>query len=201
MIFNSITYLIFLCFAGGLYWMLPKTSRLWLIFLASAAFYGFWRPEFLAVMFISSVTDYFVALRIESSESMKARKMWLGVSLFVNLGLLFYFKYLFFIVDNAGIILNLFGINTNIPLMNIILPLGISFYTFETISYVVDVYRGFIPAERSFVMYACFVTFFPKLIAGPVLRAAEMLPQFSIRNSFKLEVFLSGLQRILFGYC
>lgn len=199
MIFNSVTYILFLTLMVGLFWLLPKTPRLWLIFLASSTFYGFWRPEFLAVMFLSAITDYVVAMRIEATEDSAQRRSWLLLSLTVNLGLLSYFKYLFFIVDNAVTVLNVFGIEARAPILNIVLPLGISFYTFETISYVVDVYRRFIPAERSFVMYGCFVTFFPKLVAGPILRAAEMLPQFSAEPVFRLDTFVSGLQRILFG--
>lgn len=199
MIFNSVTYVLFLTLTVGLFWILPKPPRLWLIFLASSTFYGFWRPEFLAVMFLSAITDYVVAMRIEATEDTAQRRSWLLLSLAVNLGLLCYFKYLFFIVDNAVTVLHVFGIEARAPILNIVLPLGISFYTFETISYVVDVYRRFIPAERSFVMYGCFVTFFPKLVAGPILRAAEMLPQFAAEPVFRLDTFVSGLQRILFG--
>jgi D-alanyl-lipoteichoic acid acyltransferase DltB (MBOAT superfamily) len=199
MIFNSVTYLLFLTLTVGLFWVLPTRPRLWLIFLASSSFYGFWRPEFLGVMFLSAVTDYFVAMRIEATDVTAKRRWWLLLSLGVNLGLLCYFKYLFFFVDNAVVVLNLLGVEVRAPVLNIVLPLGISFYTFETISYVVDVYRRFIPAERSFVMYGCFVTFFPKLVAGPILRAAEMLPQFSAAPVFRLETFVSGLRRILFG--
>ncbi|AAU92782.1 putative alginate O-acetyltransferase [Methylococcus capsulatus str. Bath] len=199
MIFNSVTYLLFLGVTVGLFWLLPKRPRLWLILLASSTFYGFWRPEFLAVMFLSAATDYFVALRMEATEVQARRRGWLLLSLGVNLGLLGYFKYLFFIVDNAVAVLNLLGAEVRAPALNIVLPLGISFYTFETISYVVDVYRRFIPAERSFVMYGCFVTFFPKLVAGPILRAAEMLPQFTAEPVFRPGAFVSGLRRIVFG--
>ena len=199
MIFNSVTYLLFLALVVSLFWVLPKQQRLWLIFLASSTFYGFWRPEFLAIMFLSATTDYFVAMRIEATQNQASRRWWLLLSLSVNIGLLCYFKYLFFVVDNAVTVLNLFGMDVRAPVLDIVLPLGISFYTFETISYVVDVYRRFIPAERNFVMYGCFVTFFPKLVAGPILRAAEMLPQFAVEPVFRLDTFVSGLRRILFG--
>ena len=199
MIFNSITYLLFLTLTVGLFWVLPKTPRLWMILLASSTFYGFWRPEFLLVMLLSAATDYFVAIKMEASEDLTIRRRWLALSLSVNLGLLCYFKYLFFIVGNAVNVLNFFGVSIQVPMLNVILPLGISFYTFETISYIVDVYRRFIPAEKSFLMYGCFVTFFPKLVAGPILRASEMLPQFLVAPVFRLDVFVSGLQRILYG--
>lgn len=199
MIFNSVTYLLFLVLTASLFWTLPKKPRLLMICLASALFYGFWRPEFLVVMFLSAATDYFVAIQMEGAKTLSTRRCWLALSLAVNLGMLFYFKYLLFFVDNAVAVASFFGTKLAVPSLNIILPLGISFYTFETISYVVDVYRGFIKAERSFVMYACFVTFFPKLVAGPVLRASEMLPQFDAKPVFRLETFVSGLKRIVFG--
>ncbi len=150
-------------------------------------------------MFFSATTDYYAAMRIEATEDRVKRRWWLLLSLAVNVGLLCYFKYLFFVVDNAVTVLTLFGMEVRAPVLDIVLPLGISFYTFETISYVVDVYRKFIPAERSFVMYGCFVTFFPKLVAGPVLRAAEMLPQFAVEPVFRMDTFISGLRRIIFG--
>jgi alginate O-acetyltransferase complex protein AlgI len=199
MIFNSVTYLLFLTLVVCLFWLLPKQARLWLIFLASSTFYGFWRPEFLAIIFLSAITDYYAAMHIEASEDRTIRRRWLLFSLAVNLGMLCYFKYLFFVVDNAAAVLSIFDINIRAPAFDIVLPLAISFYTFETISYVVDVYRKFIPAERSFVMYGCFVTFFPKLVAGPILRAAEMMPQFAAKSVFRLDTFVSGLRRILFG--
>lgn len=198
MIFNSVTYILFLAIVVILYWQLPIRPRLWLICIASCVFYGFWRPEFLLIMFASAATDFFVARKLDATPHESSRKRWLILSLAVNLGLLCYFKYLFFVVDNAVAVMRFFGSPVSTPALNIILPLGISFYTFEAISYVVDVYRRIIPAERSFVKYGCFITFFPKLVAGPILRAAEMLPQFE-RAQFRMGDFASGLQRILYG--
>ena len=199
MIFNSVTYLCFLVLTVCLFWLLPKRPRLWLIFLSSLTFYGFWRPEFLAVMLLSAATDYFGAMRIEATDVLLKRRLWLAVSLLVNLGLLFYFKYLLFVVDNAVVVMRFFGSAVHSPIMNIVLPLGISFYTFETISYSVDVYRKLIRAERDFLRYGCFVTYFPKLIAGPILRASELLYQLDAKPHFRLEMFVSGLKRLLFG--
>jgi alginate O-acetyltransferase complex protein AlgI len=199
MIFNSVTYLLFLAAAVSLFWLLPKRLRLWMIFLSSATFYGFWRPEFLSVMLLSAATDYFVAKRIEATEILKQRRIWLIVSLIVNLGLLFYFKYLLFVVDNMMVVFHFFGVEVQSPVLNIVLPLGISFYTFQTISYTVDVYRRFIPAERDFILYGCFVMYFPQLVAGPILRAGELLYQLDAKPVFRLDTFVSGLRRILFG--
>lgn len=199
MIFNSVTYIIFLILTVCLFWLLPKRPRLWMIFLASMTFYGFWRPEFLAVMLFSAATDYFVAMRIEATEVLKKRRLWLLLSLAVNLGLLFYFKYLLFVTDNAVVVMRFFGVEVQSPILDIVLPLGISFYTFQTISYTVDVYRKFIPAERDFVLYGCFVMYFPQLVAGPILRAGELLYQLDAKPNFRLDTFVSGLRRILYG--
>jgi len=198
MIFNSLTYLIFLSSIVILYWSLPLKPRLYLIFLASLVFYGFWRVEFIPVMLISVITDYFLALKIASSERIRKKQL-LILSLFINIGLLFYFKYLIFFSDNAIGFANLLGITVNPILLNIILPLGISFYTFQTISYTVDVYRNQINPEKNFILYACYVIFFPQLIAGPVLRASEVIYQFSKRPPFKWEFIVVGLRRIIYG--
>lgn len=199
MIFNSVTYLLFLAVAACLFWLLPKRPRLWMILLSSLTFYGFWRPEFLAIMIASAATDFFVARRIEATAELSERRRWLMASLAVNLGFLLYFKYLFFVVDNATVAMRWIGFDIRSPVLDIVLPLGISFYTFQTISYTVDVYRRFIRAERDFVLYGCFVTFFPQLVAGPILRARELLHQLDARPLFRLDTFVSGLRRILFG--
>jgi D-alanyl-lipoteichoic acid acyltransferase DltB (MBOAT superfamily) len=171
-----------------------------MILLASLTFYGFWRPEFLSVMLVSAVTDFFAAQRIESGVSDRCRRRWLLVSLFVNIGLLFYFKYLFFVVDNAVATLHVIGYDEiQVPALSIVLPLGISFYTFQTISYTVDVYRKLMAAEKDLVLYGCFVTFFPQLVAGPILRGSELLGQLAAKPRFKLDTFSNGIRRIVFG--
>ncbi len=138
MIFNSVTFLLFLAIAAGLYWLLPRRPRLWMIFLASLTFYGFWRVEFLPVMLASTLVDYVAARVIHGSEDERRRRVFLGLSLTVNLGLLFYFKYLIFFAENAAGLLRTLGLDVADPAFSIILPLGISFYTFQTISYSAD---------------------------------------------------------------
>jgi D-alanyl-lipoteichoic acid acyltransferase DltB (MBOAT superfamily) len=199
MIFNSITYLIFLTLSVTAYWASSGQLRQLLILSFGLTFYGFWRPEFLLLMLASTLTDFIIAIWIEGSKNLLHRKVLLWTSIAINLGLLCYFKYLYFFFDSASVILTFMGREFTSPALNIILPLGISFYTFEAISYVVDVYRKFIPAERNLVSYGCFITFFPKLIAGPVLRAAELLPQFKEKLNFHANIFVSGLSRILLG--
>ncbi len=199
MIFNSVTFLAFLCVVLLLYWTLPRRARLWMLFIASLTFYGFWRWEYLPVMLGSAVTDYLVSLRIAATENRKRRRRLLLISLVVNLGLLFYFKYLQFTVDNVWVGLRALGVVTPPPILDIILPLGISFYTFQTISYTVDVYRKQTEPLREFVLYGCFVTFFPQLVAGPVLRLAEVTPQLDRRPKFTQTAFAGGLRRVLMG--
>ena len=199
MTFNSVTYLVFLTLVVCLFWLLPKRPRLWMIFSSSLVFYGFWRPEFIILMLFSAGTDFVAAKQMEKRGSLAARRGWLMLSLTVNLALLFYFKYLLFFVDNAVVVLRFFGVDVQAPVLNIILPLGISFYTFQTISYTVDVYRKLIPAEKDFLLYGCFVTFFPQLVAGPILRGGELLQQLCQKPVFRLEMFVSGLRRIIVG--
>jgi len=198
MIFNSLTYFLLLIFVVVLYWVLPYRSRLLLIFTASMAFYGFWRVEFLPVMLASTLVDFLVSRRMPGASD-RGKKLLLMTSLIVNLGLLFYFKYLIFFAVNAIGFANLLGANIDPIFLHIILPLGISFYTFQTISYTVDVYRGFIKPEQDFLLYACYVTFFPQLVAGPVLRAAEVIHQFAKRAPFDWDDITMGVRRILYG--
>lgn len=200
MIFNSLTYLLFLAIVVTLYWVLPYRARLLLIFSASLIFYGFWRIEFLPVLLLSIFVDWSVAQQMRG-RSDRNRFYLLLISLIFNLGLLFYFKYLIFFADNAIGLANLLGAEIDPIALKIILPLGISFYTFQTISYSVDVYRRVIEPERDFVLYACYVTFFPQLVAGPVLRAAEVIHQFANRAVFSSEHLFAGIRRILYGLC
>ena len=181
-----------------LYWTLSRNLRLLLVFTSSLVFYGFWRVEFVPVMLFSVIADYFIALKIPSA-TLKRKKKLIFLSILINLGLLFYFKYLIFFANNAIGFLNILGFELDPIFLKIILPLGISFYTFQTISYSVDVYRGFIKPEKNFVLYASYVTFFPQLVAGPVLRASEIIHQLSERSNFSIKVFFEGIKRIIFG--
>lgn len=199
MIFNSVTFLLFLGLVVALYWPLPQRGRQWLITISSLMFYGFWRPEFTLVMLASASTDYFVGLQIARSDVNRIRRRWLYLSFAVNLGFLFYFKYLFFVVGNGFALARVLGFDVTDPVLNIVLPLGISFYTFETISYSVDVYRKTIEPERDFLSYACFITYFPKLIAGPILRAHQLIPQLKAPTPLSLGDFTEGMRRILVG--
>ena len=199
MIFNSVTYLIFLSIVTILFWVLSIRARLYLIFTASIAFYGFWKVEFVSLMLISAINDYWMSILISESNSRFKKKIFLSISLFVNLGLLFVFKYLYFFTENLQSFINAIGFSVSLPIYDLILPLGISFYTFQTISYTVDVYRGFIKPQRDFITYGCYVMFFPQLVAGPILRASEVIDQFLSKNQFKSSYIVYGIERILYG--
>ena len=144
MIFNSVTYIVFLLIVVPLFWILNLRLRLYLIFFSSILFYSFWRYDFVVLMLFSSIIDYFMSINIYETENNVKRKIYLYISLTVNLGLLFIFKYLYFFTENLQGLLNSFNSTIQLPLFELILPLGISFYTFQTISYTVDVYRKFI---------------------------------------------------------
>ena len=201
MIFNSVTFVVFLVMVVVLYWTLPLKAKKWMLLVVSCAFYGFWRWEYLSIMFVSALTDYYTALAIgDTPVENKTKRRWLlAITLFVNLGLLCYFKYLYFFTENTNGLMQWVGIGYQFPLMHVLLPFGISFYTFETISYTVDVYRGLIKPEKTFINYALFVTFFPKLVAGPIQRASELLVQLKTRPSFQLDFIAEGVKRILYG--
>jgi D-alanyl-lipoteichoic acid acyltransferase DltB (MBOAT superfamily) len=200
MIFNSITFLIFLTIVVILYWQLPRVARLWMISIMSLVFYGFWKPQYTLLLIFAAVLDYYVAQAIDKRQNPVSRRNFLILSLVLNLGLLVYFKYLIFFRDNIQDVLNVFGSSSLLlPHLKIILPIGISFYTFETISYTVDVYRRHIKPEKHFISYLSFLLYFPHLIAGPVLRAADILPQFDNRRIFKWGHIIEGFKRIVFG--
>ena len=199
MIFNSLTYLIFLALVIPLYWALPRTGRLLLIFAAGILFYGFWRFDFLAVLLFSIVFDFFSARIIHGAKDARTRRNFLFLSLTINLGLLAFFKYFYFLHDSAAGIASLFGIEIAPTTLKIILPIGISFYTFHSMSYIIDVYRGFVSPVRSFLLFFNYVVFFPQLVAGPILRAGEMIWQLDKRPAFKLSDVQLGLSRIAIG--
>ncbi|MEP1143699.1 MAG: MBOAT family O-acyltransferase [Henriciella sp.] len=199
MIFNSITYTLFLLVVVTLYWFLPRRVRLVGLFAASLTFYGFWSVPFISVMMASVVTDYVAALRIDKARSERVKSAWLYASLIVNLGLLVFFKYYYFLSGNIEGIASMFGYEVGLPYIHIILPIGISFYTFQSISYTLDVRRGFIQPERDFVLFGVYVMFFPQLVAGPILRAREVIPQLIQRPAFATSNIAEGMRRILAG--
>jgi len=199
MIFNSFTYVFFLAIVVVVYWLLPRRPRQLFLFAASITFYGFWRFDYVLIMLASAFTDFFAAINIHKAKEPAKRRLWLALSLAVNFGLLFYFKYANFVVGNINGLAHLIGRDDLLATWSVVLPVGISFYTFQTVSYTVDVYRGRIEPIREPLLYGLFVTFFVHLVAGPILRAAEVIPQLDRRKPFEVEFLASGLWLILNG--
>ena len=197
--FVSITFGFFLLTVFLLFWALPKKMfRLQnsLILIASFIFYGLWDWRFLGLIVMSSVVDYIVALKAVRSSN---PKRWMWVSLTVNLGTLGLFKYFDFFIGSLDQLSDLFGIELNIRLLHLILPVGISFYTFQTLSYTIDVCRGKLKPTKDFVAFMAYVSFFPQLVAGPIERASALLPQFLKPRHFDLALAYQGLEEILWG--
>ena len=199
MVFNSLTYLILLLIVVPLYWYLSYNKRLLLIFISSLIFYGFWKIEFILLVLVSVCSGWYFSHKIFLQKNIKKRKKLLLASLAINLGILVYFKYLIFLSQSFFSFVNLIGLDIGQITLNIILPLGISFYTFQNISYLVDVYRKNINPEKNFILFSCYITFFPQLVAGPILRANEVIPQFKNRAPFSIDNISIGVRRILYG--
>ncbi len=199
MIFNSFSFIFFLILVLIFYWNFNLKNRLLLIFFSSLIFYGFWKIEFIPVLLFSIFIDFFASKKIHNTKSKKVKKKYLILSIFTNLSLLGFFKYFYFLYDNGSYLLSLFGVDLLPIQFKILLPIGISFYTFQSISYTVDVYRGKIKPENNFLIFSNYVIFFPQLVAGPILRANEILWQFKKKKSFDLYNLNSGIKRIIFG--
>lgn len=200
MLFNSLEFAIFLPIVAGAYWILPKRLQNPLLLAASYVFYGSWDWRFLGLLLLSTTTDYAVGRRLTSESRLRYRQGLLGISMIVNLGALALFKYFNFFVDSFAELLNAFGLEAGTATLQVILPVGISFYTFQTLAYTIDVYRHKAEAEANFVTFALYVAFFPQLVAGPIERAQRLIPQFrQPRERISYEQFRSGAFLILLG--
>ncbi len=202
MFFNSIHFLIFLPVVFCLYWFVfnkSKTAQNTFLILCSYYFYSCWDWRFLFLLIFSTLLDYFSAIKIENCETQKQRKFWLWLSIGINLGFLGVFKYYDFFAVSFAEMLHSFGITANPLLLKLILPVGISFYTFHGLSYIIDIYYQRIRAEKNFVDYSLFVSYFPLLVAGPIERATHLLPQVKIRRTFNFEQGKEGVRLIVFG--
>jgi D-alanyl-lipoteichoic acid acyltransferase DltB (MBOAT superfamily) len=168
--------------------------------ISSYFFYGYWDWRFCSLIFISTVVDYWVGRRLQETEEGRQRKLLLLISLSVNLTILGFFKYYNFFIDSASAILVAIGLEPHLPILKVALPVGISFYTFKTLTYSIEVYRRKISPTDSFIDYALFLSFFPQLLAGPIERAQNLLPQISTPRQITREKVLTGLNLILLGY-
>ena len=202
MFFNSIDFAIFLPIVFFLYWfVVNKNLKLqnFLIVVASYLFYGWWDWRFLSLIVFSTLIDYSVGVRLSKEENISKRKILLWISIIVNLGFLGFFKYYNFFLDNFITAFSFFGTSINVQGLNIILPVGISFYTFQTLSYTIDVYKRKLEPTKDFIAFASFVSFFPQLVAGPIERATNLLPQFYKKRNFEYDKAVDGLRQILWG--
>ncbi len=202
MLFNSLDFAVFLPIVFILYWMLLRNNRKLqnvLLLVASYVFYGWWDWRFLGLIFFSTVVDYFVGLGLGQEERETQRKWILLVSILVNLGFLAYFKYANFFLANLAGVFTFFGRDIGLRSLNIILPVGISFYTFQTLSYSIDIYRRKLKPTKDFLVYSAYVSFFPQLVAGPIERASRLLPQFLTDRVFDYQKAVDGLRQILWG--
>lgn len=202
MLFNSLEFLLFLPTVFVLYWFVFKNqlkAQNVLLLIASYIFYGWWDWRFLSLIIASTFLDYFVALSLKKNENPQRRKLLLGLSLFGNLGMLGFFKYYNFFVTSWIEAWSSVGITMEASTLKIILPVGISFYTFQTLSYTIDVYRKQMEPTTSFIDFAAFVTFFPQLVAGPIERASHLLPQFYKKRIFDYQNGVDGVKLIIWG--
>lgn len=198
MLFNSLQFLLFFAVVTCLYFLLRQQHRWKLLLMASCYFYMVFKPIYIVILFITIVIDYFAGIFIEKAEGAKKKKF-LIISLVANLGVLAIFKYYNFFNDNVGYFFNLLGNENPIPYLNIILPIGLSFHTFQAMSYTIEVYRGHQKAERHFGIYALYVMYYPQLVAGPIERPQHLLHQYHTPHFFEWERTKSGLMMMAFG--
>ena len=202
MLFNSINFAIFLPIVFLLYWGVSKNNLKFqniLLLIASYYFYACWDFRFLFLLIFSTLLDYYSGIKIENSTSDKNRKFWFWLSILINLGFLGVFKYYNFFIDSIQDVVSVFGHKIDMWSIKVILPIGISFYTFHGLSYVIDVYKKQIQAEKNFINYAVFVCYFPLLVAGPIERATHLLPQIKRKRNFNYAQAVDGLRQILWG--
>ncbi|MFN7972945.1 MAG: MBOAT family O-acyltransferase [Acidobacteriota bacterium] len=199
MLFNALPFFVFLPIVYLAYWALPRRGQNLLLLAASYVFYGWWDWRFLSLIVFSSAIDYVAGLCIHRSESPGVRRAWLGLSLVTQLGILAAFKYYDFGITAMSDLLSTLGVPFHPRTLRLILPVGISFYTFQTLSYTIDVYRRQLPATRSAVNFFTFVAYFPQLVAGPIERAVNLLPQFERDRTFDPVAAADGCRQMLYG--
>jgi len=202
MLFNSLDFAIFLPIVFFLYWFVAQNKiklQNTLIVVSSYIFYAWWDWRFLSLIISSTLVDYYVGQKLRPDIKKSKRKLLLCTSIIVNLGFLGFFKYYNFFLENFIDAFSLFGMQINANSLNIILPVGISFYTFQTLSYTIDVYKKKLEPTKDFIAFSAFVCFFPQLVAGPIERATNLLPQFCKKRTFEYQKAVDGMRQILWG--
>lgn len=199
MLFNSFEFFLFFPIVTILYFVLPHRFRWFLLLAASCFFYMFFKPIYVLILGFTIVIDYYAGLLIEAAPNQRKRHFYLILSLVANIGVLAIFKYYNFLNDNITGLFGLVGVEVDIPILKILLPIGLSFHTFQAMSYTIEVYRGNQKAEKHFGIYALYVMFYPQLVAGPIERPQNMLHQFHEKKTFNREMAVSGFKLILLG--
>ena len=198
MLFNSFEFLLFFPIVTLIYFLLPHKFRWFHLLVASCVFYMAFIPIYILILFLTIVVDYIAGIMIENAEG-RRRKLFLAMSIVANVGILGFFKYYNFFIDNVNHVFLWTHINANIPFLKIILPIGLSFHTFQAMSYTIEVYRGNQKSERHFGIYALYVMFYPQLVAGPIERPQNMLHQFHEKHEFEYDEVVAGLRMMLWG--
>lgn len=199
MLFNSFSFLLFFPLVAIVYFAIPRNSwRNYFLLAASYYFYMCWKPEYALLLLTSTGLTYGTSLLIERSEAHK--RTYLSLCIVLNLAILFFFKYYQFAADNITALMQMMGVSIHVPQMDVLLPVGISFYIFQALGYSIDVYRGDIKPERNFFRYALFVSFFPQLVAGPIERSYNLLKQFTVKHVFSASQAISGISLMLWGF-
>lgn len=199
MLFNSNSFVLFFSIVTVAYFILPQRLRWLLLLVTSCYFYIAFIPIYILILFFTILVDYIAGILIENSQELH-RKQWLVLSLVANIGILFVFKYADFAVDNAERLVHLLGFNYSFPIISIVLPIGLSFHTFQSMSYTIEVYRGRQKAERHLGLFALYVMFYPQLVAGPIERPQNMLHQFNEYHAFDYQRVTDGLKRMAWGF-
>jgi alginate O-acetyltransferase complex protein AlgI len=202
MFFNSLNFAVFLPIVFFLYWFLTKGDlkiQNILLLVSSYFFYAFWDWRFLFLLIFSTLLDYLTGVKMSDAKDRNSKKIWFWLSILINLGFLGVFKYYNFFAESFANVLDKIGLQVNLFTLKVILPVGISFYTFHGLSYVIDIYKDRIKAEKDFLDYSLFVCFFPLLVAGPIERATHLLPQIKKKRTFEYSKALDGLRQILWG--
>ncbi len=200
MLFNSLQFILFFLIVTPLYYLFnTQRARVWLLLLASCYFYMSFVPKYILILGFTIIIDYLAGLQIARSKG-ATRKTWLVLSLVANIGILAYYKYFNFLLDNLGALVHIQYPDYQLPFLQILLPIGLSFHTFQAMSYTIEVYRGNQPPERNFVVYALYVMFYPQLVAGPIERPQNVLHQFHEKKDYDWENIKEGLTRMMWGF-
>ena len=200
MLFNSFSFLLFFPLVTLAYFIIPQKIKPLFLLLASYYFYACWSVKYLLLLMVSTLITYASGLLIENAKTLAKKKLWVALSFISNLGILFTFKYFLFAMDTIANIAKYLHIAFNEPQFSLVLPVGISFYIFQALSYTMDVYRGEIGAEKNVIKYALFVSFFPQLVAGPIERSSHLLPQMSEEHYFDYDRVKNGLLLMIWGF-